>query len=193
MSILNLFTLFRSAVLFYMYSGRPLIHAFLQPRGRYYYFQVIVTLLTSLKCTWCLFLNISIPFKVHFGFKYIILPSRSKAWRTIKCWTKLSPPPWNRQRPKHKMYQRNLWGVEKRQWGSLASPTLQGYAYMTPATPYTNLTELTMKSLTLSRSFTCSMSSYCVQLKKILTYEGHIFGQVLHVAFCLLGVFFPIL
>ena len=79
--------------------------------------------------------------------------------------------------------------------GPLTPPTLQGSSYVSSATvPLHESNVVNNETFEIKRfllgSFSKCMLSYCVQLTKILTSEGHVFNQEL--AFCLLGVPCPI-
>ena len=116
------------------------------------------------------------------------------ALSTEFCCLEENPDEQSNQLDIQRQKQRNL-GVGKRQCltnfkGSLVSSNPARECIYDPSYPYTNLTELTMKSNRfLLQSF--NMSSYWVQLTKILTTEGDVFGPEL--TFGLLGVSFPIL
>jgi len=116
-----------------------------------------------------------IPFHLYFGSKYRILPSRRKPRHTTLClfWMLRLQKKTFRLPPrictglKHNRYERNVWGVEKRQFLSifkepLASPTLEGSLYATPTNPTRSQVVNNGKFHRFAlRSFSISMSSLC--------------------------------
>ena len=97
--------------------------------------------------------------------------------------TKLSTTPKNlSQGSKQSKYQRNLWGMGKRQFlsifkGQLASPACTLVKFNMPSELPIHKVNNKKFNRFLLWSFMCSMSSYCVQLTKPLISESHVFDQ----------------